>query len=243
MRIHLLANYRRNISLALALILLVSLAVTALPVGAQGTADCPIRIVMYDTLILRAGPSFGFGVTTTLVAGEVVCLTGRNAAASWLQVSRPLPTGGIIGWAPSGAFWTTVPVTVLPVTDTTTPPTPAPVTPVPIPVTPVPGGTTYVIQAGDTVFSIAQRFGITVQALVAANNIPPTYVIYIGQVLVIPAAQTPPPGNYISYTVQQGDYLVRIARQYNTTWQILASANGIQPPYTIYPGQTLLIPR
>jgi LysM repeat protein len=42
-----------------------------------------------------------------------------------------------------------------------------------------------VVQEGDTLTSIAQRFGTTIDAIIAANNLPST-VITIGQVLVIP---------------------------------------------------------
>ena len=55
--------------------------------------------------------------------------------------------------------------------------------------TPVPGGTgsqTYTVQTGDNLFRIALRFGRSMQAIAAANNIPNTGLIFVGQVLVIP---------------------------------------------------------
>jgi len=48
----------------------------------------------------------------------------------------------------------------------------------------------YVVQPGDTLFSIAQRFGTTVQAIIQANNITDPNLITVGQVLIIPV--TPP---------------------------------------------------
>jgi LysM repeat protein len=83
-------------------------------------------------------------------------------------------------------------------------PVPAPDTPTPVPAptdtpgptnTPSPLGQTYTVQAGDIPVTIAQRFGITVEALLAANaGINPTG-LQVGQVLVIPPAPpTPPPG-------------------------------------------------
>ena len=46
---------------------------------------------------------------------------------------------------------------------------------------------------------------------------------------------------YITYAVKRGDTLSSIARQYNTTWQKIASDNGLKNPNLIYPGQILKI--
>lgn len=235
---------RLRIGIAAVLIaasLVLALAVPALPsASAQGTTACPIQIVMQDMLFLRAGPAWNTQVTTTLQAGNVVCLIGRDAATTWLQVgtSNVAP----LGWAPVNAFWATVPFTVLPVTSgvVTPPPPPPTVTPVPPPT-----GQTYVVQWGDTLFGIARRFGVNITLLAQANNIAPNSWVYAGQVLVIPGTNVPPtqpPPNYRTYVVQRGDYLVSIAAQYGLHWRQLAQLNNILPPYVIYPGQTLLIP-
>lgn len=67
----------------------------------------------------------------------------------------------------------------------------------PIPGAPsVPSGSTYVVQRGDTLSSIALRYGTTVAALMAANRLANPNFIYVGQRLVIPssvAAPTPVP--------------------------------------------------
>jgi len=44
------------------------------------------------------------------------------------------------------------------------------------------------------------------------------------------------------YTVQRGDFLMALAQRYNTTWTELAALNNIVYPYTIHPGQILLLP-
>ncbi|MDX3070543.1 peptidoglycan-binding protein [Streptomyces sp. ND04-05B] len=49
-----------------------------------------------------------------------------------------------------------------------------------------------------------------------------------------------PPENV--YVVKPGDYLAVIARRLNVDWQDLAKVNGLRPPYTILPGQELVIP-
>ncbi len=64
-------------------------------------------------------------------------------------------------------------------------PTPSP-TPVPATPTPRPTVRTYRVQSGDTLSSIAARFGVSVQALINANNIADPNSLSIGQVLIIP---------------------------------------------------------
>jgi LysM repeat protein len=49
------------------------------------------------------------------------------------------------------------------------------------------GRNTYVVQAGDTLYAIAQRFNTSVVALAALNDIAPPYAIKVGQTLVLPA--------------------------------------------------------
>ncbi len=48
------------------------------------------------------------------------------------------------------------------------------------------GGTTYTVQSGDTLFGIAQRFGVTVQEIVNANNMSNPNNLSVGQELIIP---------------------------------------------------------
>ncbi len=77
------------------------------------------------------------------------------------------------------------------------PPGPTPIpTPPPPPPPPPTGQTTYTVRAGDTLSAIAVRFGTTVQAIMAANNLSNPNFIYVGQVLIIPGEDDgggPPP--------------------------------------------------
>jgi LysM repeat protein len=62
------------------------------------------------------------------------------------------------------------------------------------------------------------------------------------------ATATPPPtsppssGGQVTHVVKRGETLSSIARDYDTTWQAIANANGITNPSTIYVGQELKIP-
>ena len=103
-------------------------------------------------------------------------------------------------------------------------------------------GQLYTVQQGDTLFSIAQRFGVSLQALIAANpQITDPNVIVPGQVICIPSAVPPCTGQL--YTVQQGDTLFSIAQRFGVSLQALIAANPqITDPNVIVPGQVICIP-
>ncbi len=135
-------------------------------------------------------------------------------------------------------------------TPSPTPPTTVPTTAVPPTATPTQVGTiVYTVVAGDTLSSIAYRFGTTVSAIMAANHLTST-TIYPGQQLIIPTSQVPPtvtptpptvqPGG--THVVQPGENLYRIALRYGTTVEVLARLNGIVNPNLIRVGQVLQIP-
>lgn len=114
---------------------------------------------------------------------------------------------------------------------------------------------THTVQPGENLFRIALRYGVSVDVLAQANGISDVRVIYVGQVLIIPGTDTAPTqdmtqsvvenslvaGEAVYHTVQRGETLAGIARQYGMTWQELAELNGITNPDRIYAGQQLTI--
>ena len=96
------------------------------------------------------------------------------------------PPAAATATAPPAASPTAAPATEAPATEAP-PPTPAPTTNTPGPAsTPSSLGQTYTVQEGDIPETIAAKFGITTEALLAANpGINPTN-LQIGQVLIIP---------------------------------------------------------
>jgi len=120
-------------------------------------------------------------------------------------------------------------------------------TPTPSEPTPSPSAeTTYVVQAGDTIFSIARAYGVSPQAIIQANALTDPDRIMLGQELIIPAAEAPPAETVLpegrTYTVETGDTLWTIADRFGTTVAAIMEANNLSDPSYIRVGQVLIIP-
>jgi peptidoglycan endopeptidase LytF len=122
-------------------------------------------------------------------------------------------------------------------------------------------GGTYTVQAGDTLYSIAQRYETTVEAMLDANpDILDASVIRVGQVINVPTVDQGGSGEEEgneegeeaagegeeeggTYTVQAGDTLYRIAVRHETTVEEMLDLNpAITDPAMIYVGQVLNVP-
>ncbi|MBN1563779.1 MAG: LysM peptidoglycan-binding domain-containing protein [Anaerolineae bacterium] len=113
---------------------------------------------------------------------------------------------------------------------------------------------THVVQPGENLYRIALSYGVTLDALMAANGLTVPDLVLVGQTLIIPggAAATSPSLRSTSpaaatdsartHTVQVGEGLLHIARQYGITLDELLAANAIVNPSLIVVGQVLVIP-
>lgn len=111
------------------------------------------------------------------------------------------------------------------------------------------GGEVYYVQAGDTLASIADQYGISAKELMDLNGITNPDLIYVGQKLILPGGYHNPGGydNYNggfdgNYVVQPSDTLGNIAARLGTSVQALMSANDLFDSDMIYVGQTLKTP-
>lgn len=99
----------------------------------------------------------------------------------------------------------------------------------------------YTVKKGDSLWSIAKKYNISVEELKAANNLT-SNLLNLGQKLNIPVIQEEPiPGDYIVYTIKKGDSLYKIANQYNISVDEIIDYNDLSTA-NLSIGQQILIP-
>lgn len=106
------------------------------------------------------------------------------------------------------------------------------------------GSDCYTVRKGDTLSGIADKYGVSMSAIMRANGIENPNKIYIGQCLVIPKSSTTKPTSGTCttvYVVKRGDNLKKIAARYKVTVASIVETNHIHNPNLIYPGQRLTI--
>jgi len=106
------------------------------------------------------------------------------------------------------------------------------------------GDITYTVVKGDTLSSIASKYGTTYQKLAEYNGIANPNLILVGQVIKIPNDKTIT-STKRTHKVARGDTLWGIAQKYygnGSRYPEIAKANNISNPDLIHVGQTLIIP-
>lgn len=89
--------------------------------------------------------------------------------------------------------------------------------------------TTYTVESGDSLYSIANKFGTDVDTIKRINNLN-NNLLSVGQILQIPSSyetEEPPTEDYFNYKVVSGDSLYSIARNFNTTVDEIKNLNNL----------------
>ena len=111
----------------------------------------------------------------------------------------------------------------------------------------------HTVEAGEVLGQIAERYAVTVEAIIEANALESPDRIFPGDELVIPASTnqssptttaatqegTRPP---LVHTVEAGQLLSTIAERYGVTVAEIVEANGLGSADLIFPGDELIIP-
>ncbi len=101
-------------------------------------------------------------------------------------------------------------------------------------------GETYIVKAGDTLYSISKKHNTTVEEIKRLNNLISNN-LSVGQELIITGKVIKPPSSSNKYIVKIGDTLWSIARENNTTVNELKTLNNLTKD-TLSIGQVLIIP-
>jgi spore germination protein len=93
----------------------------------------------------------------------------------------------------------------------------------------------HVVQSGDTLWRISQKYGTAMNQIVAANGLEDPNRLVLGEALVIPAP-------FQQYVVQRSDTLWAISNRFGVTIQDIVIANQLTDPSKLYIGQVITIP-
>lgn len=98
------------------------------------------------------------------------------------------------------------------------------------------GPVLYRVEKGDSLWKIAQKYGLGMKELAAVNNLSLNEVLRVGQVLTVP-------GKHQVYRVKKGDTLWNIAKKFNVSIISIARQNGLEDVNVLRAGQRLVIPQ
>jgi murein DD-endopeptidase MepM/ murein hydrolase activator NlpD len=105
-----------------------------------------------------------------------------------------------------------------------------------------PEGPVYIVQSGDTLWAISQRFGISMDDLAGQNGLTDPSQLSIGARLVIPGLEGLN-GILVTETVLWGETLESLSRQYQVSKELLVRLNHFTSPIEVYAGSSLVVPQ
>lgn len=236
------------------------LALTVAPtaVTAAPAATAALQPATGATYTVRSGDTLGTIAASYGLTWQVLAEANGLGAYSIIEVGQVLRVPGV--QASNSAPAVTSTAAAAPAATTTSSNAAVTVSKAPVTTAPITTATgpRYVVQPGDTLFAIALRRGVTLQALLTANGISETDILRIGQELVIPgqpsgqatvatttpatAATAPATVGAVTgrtYTVISGDTIISIALAQGIDWQKLLSLNGLTATSILPVGQKL----
>ena len=197
----------------------------------------------------------GFRLPSSDIFLPLLLLAGLALLWLWKPWESPQPLAMVPALSPSPATATPTATGTPAPSPTATyymAPTATPLhspTPSPSPTLP-PNQTVHIVQSGETVSTIAKKYGATTGAVLRANGLKSDSIISPGDQLLIPLpvaatwtptpTATPSPTPHI-YSIKRGDTLSEIAKKFDTTVEILMDVNGIQDATNLRVGAKLTI--
>lgn len=101
-------------------------------------------------------------------------------------------------------------------------------------------GPHYIVQAGDTLFNIAQRFGLTLEALQTANPEISVNALAVGQAIIIPGYENLT-GTLNTHTLEPGESLDSLALRLGLSRVTLIKLNRLVNPERLYLNQAVVV--
>ena len=93
----------------------------------------------------------------------------------------------------------------------------------------------HIVQPGDTMYRLAQQYGVPMERLIQDNQLPDPSHLVVGQTIVVQYPE-------LTHTIRAGDSLYSIAQMHNTTVaQLLRNNPGLQGRDLVYPGQHIVV--
>ena len=103
----------------------------------------------------------------------------------------------------------------------------------------------YQVDMTQTLDDVSKRLNVDYNTLKEINGYDDNYLVMEGSYIIIPKRTNidmDMDDNFMTYTVQNGDTIIEIARKYGLDYKQLLALNGLDKEEYIYPGQSILIP-